>query len=121
MSDSPLWLGQLAAQLPLRRGHVADGGGALHKGARAAGELVSRQRARAGPCHRDVGVRAHGARDARGSVLDMRARERPHVILDAAGELAYFLSGVGDPGAGGNTGVRGADHSYTLIQAVAPA
>lgn len=57
---------------------------------------------------------------ADGSVADMRARERPHVILDAAGELAYFLSGVGDPGAGGNTGVRGADHSFTLVQAVAP-
>jgi hypothetical protein len=54
-----------------------------------------------------------------GSEAQMRARERPHVILGDDGELAYFLSGVGDPGAGGNTGVPGADHSWTLIQPVA--
>ena len=57
-------------------------------------------------------------RFADGSEARMRARERPHVILDGAGELAFFLSGVGDPGAGGNTGAPGADHSYTLLQAV---
>ena len=56
-----------------------------------------------------------------GTVAQMRARERPHVLLGADGELAFFLSGVGDPGPGGNTGAGGADHSYTLIQPVASA
>lgn len=51
-----------------------------------------------------------------GAVLQMRARERPHVILGDDGELAFFLSAVGDPGAGGNTGVPSADHSFTLVQ-----
>lgn len=53
-----------------------------------------------------------------GTSAQFRARERPHVILDEAGELAFFLSAVGDPGKGGNTGVAGADHSFTLIQPV---
>jgi hypothetical protein len=42
-------------------------------------------------------------RFADGTEARMRARERPHVILDAAGELTFFL-----------------DHSYTLVQAFVP-
>ena len=53
-----------------------------------------------------------------GASLQMRARERPHGILDSEGELAYFLSAVGDPGKGGNTGASSADHSFTLVQPV---
>lgn len=55
---------------------------------------------------------------AGGGVAVMRARERPHVVQGSDGELAFFVSAVGDPGAGGNTGVRGADHTFTLVQAV---
>lgn len=51
-----------------------------------------------------------------GSVLDFRARERPHLILSPAGDPLWFISAVGDPGPGGNTGVGGADHTFTLIQ-----
>jgi hypothetical protein len=51
-----------------------------------------------------------------GSVVTFRARERPHIISDASGEAAYFVSAVGNPGPGGNTGVPGADHTFTLVQ-----
>lgn len=51
-----------------------------------------------------------------GSAVGYRARERPHIILDDASNAAYFISAVGDPGAGGNTGMPGADHSFTLVQ-----
>lgn len=53
-----------------------------------------------------------------GTSAQMRARERPHFLLGDDGEIAFFLSGVGDPGQGGNTGVAGADHSFTLVQAL---
>ena len=51
-----------------------------------------------------------------GSVVHFRARERPHLIFDSAGEPTHLISAVGDPGPGGNTGVSGQDHTFTLIQ-----
>jgi hypothetical protein len=54
-----------------------------------------------------------------GTAVQMRARERPHVLLGPGGELAAFLSGVGDPGCGGNTGCAGMDHTFTLVQPLA--
>ena len=56
-----------------------------------------------------------------GSIVTFRARERPHLILNTAGDPLYFISAVGNPGAGGNTGVPGADHTFTLIQPLATA
>jgi hypothetical protein len=53
---------------------------------------------------------------ADGTVVSFRARERPHLILSDAGVAAFFVSAVGDPGPGGNTGVPGADHTFTLVQ-----
>ena len=53
-----------------------------------------------------------------GSQVDFRARERPHLLLSPAGDPLYFVSAVGDPGKGGNTGVPGADHTFTLVQQV---
>lgn len=50
-----------------------------------------------------------------GTVVAFRARERPH-ILTAADGGHFFISAVGNPGQGGNTGVDGADHTFTLIQ-----
>ena len=50
-----------------------------------------------------------------GSVVPFRARERPHFILSAEGDLTHFVSAVGDPGPGGNTGVPGHDHTFTLV------
>lgn len=54
-----------------------------------------------------------------GTSVHYRARERPHVVLDHNGELAWLSNGVGAPGAGGNTGVRGADRTYTIFQSIA--
>lgn len=51
-----------------------------------------------------------------GSVVDFRARERPHLVTSAAGDPLYFISAVGNPGPGGNTGAAGADHAFTLVQ-----
>ena len=51
-----------------------------------------------------------------GSVLKFRARERPHLLLSPNGDAEWFVSAVGDPGPGGNTGVLGQDHSFTLVQ-----
>ena len=53
---------------------------------------------------------------ADGNVTHFRARERPHVILSEIGDLMYFISAVGDPGPGGNVGVPGRDHTFTLVQ-----
>ena len=55
-----------------------------------------------------------------GSVVSYRARERPHLILSDGGDALYFVSAVGDPGPGGNTGVPGQDHSFTLVQQLGP-
>jgi len=54
-----------------------------------------------------------------GAAVQMRARERPHLIFGDNGEAAFFLSGVGDPGCGGNTGCPGQDHTFTLAQPLA--
>lgn len=54
-----------------------------------------------------------------GSVENYRARERPHLIVSPTGAPLFFVSAVGDPGKGGNTGVTGADHSFTLVQGIA--
>ena len=51
-----------------------------------------------------------------GRVVPFRARERPHLIFTDDGDLAYLLNGVGNPGPGQNVGVRGQDHTWTLIQ-----
>ena len=51
-----------------------------------------------------------------GKSLDFRARERPHLLFGEDGEPGWFVSAVGDPGPGGNTGVPGQDHSFTLVQ-----
>jgi len=54
-----------------------------------------------------------------GSNVTFRARERPHLIFDPnSGEISHLLTGVGDPGCGGNTGCAGADHTFTLAQPV---
>ena len=53
-----------------------------------------------------------------GSVVLFRARERPHLISSAQGDPLFFVSAVGDPGPGQNTGVLGADHSFTLVQPI---
>ena len=53
------------------------------------------------------------------TAVQMRARERPHLIFGSNGEAIAFLSGVGDPGCGGNTGCADMDHTFTLIQPLA--
>lgn len=54
---------------------------------------------------------------ADGSELAFRARERPHLLFGAgSGEPEWLVSAVGDPGPGGNTGIPGQDHSFTLVQ-----
>ena len=51
-----------------------------------------------------------------------RARERPHVIQNAALEITHLSNGVGDPNPPGcdtgNTGCPNHDHTFTLIQPV---
>jgi len=58
--------------------------------------------------------------------LFFRARERPHIILDAHGAPAALATAVGNPaehpgarGSNGNMGLTGADHTFTLIQPIA--
>jgi hypothetical protein len=50
-----------------------------------------------------------------GRKLLTQARERPHLIFDGVGNPTHLISGAGDPGEGGNTGVGGADHTFTLV------
>ena len=47
-----------------------------------------------------------------GSKLTFRARERAHLIFDDDGLPLYLGNGMGNPGAGENTGVPGADHTF---------
>ena len=54
-----------------------------------------------------------------GTAVQMRARERPHLIFGTDGEAVAFLSGVGDPGCGFNTGCANMDHTFTLVQPLA--
>lgn len=55
-----------------------------------------------------------------GSERAFRARERPHLVFagsgPGSGDPTWFVSAVGDPGPGGNTGEVGQDHSFTLLQ-----
>eukprot|EP00040_Diaphanoeca_grandis_P012962 m.65577 g.65577 ORF g.65577 m.65577 type:complete len:429 (-) comp23576_c0_seq1:171-1457(-) len=48
--------------------------------------------------------------------ITWRARERPHLLFDTNGDPTHLLNGVGNPGPGGNTGVSGKDHTFTLVQ-----
>jgi len=62
-------------------------------------------------------LRLFSAQFESGASLTFRARERPHLIFDeASGAPSHLLTGVGNPGCGGNTGCPGADHTYTLAQ-----
>jgi hypothetical protein len=50
---------------------------------------------------------------ADGSVVAVRARERPHLIFnDITGVPTHLCNGVGNPGLGMNIGVPGADHTF---------
>jgi hypothetical protein len=52
-----------------------------------------------------------------GTTVAFRARERPHVALSSSGAPIFLINGLADPPAGGagggNTGIIGADHSFT--------
>ena len=52
-----------------------------------------------------------------GTSVTFRARERPHLIFDPkSGEPSHLITGVGNPGCGGNVGCPGADHTFSLVQ-----
>ena len=52
-----------------------------------------------------------------GSKVTFRARERAHLVTDEiTGELLYLGNGMGNPGAGENVGVPGADHTFVQLQ-----
>ena len=57
-----------------------------------------------------------------GSNLTFRARERSHLVLgNADNRLLMLGNGLGNPGAGQNIGVMGADHTFVQLQPFAHA